>query len=175
MLPFSREKSGFYFKPHLLTLLLSILPTHVASQPVVLWVVDLERLSKMPDLPGRAVGAPVRCRELDQMVYRGPFQLNSMTLCPGRSIPPSANPLLAEAQCRCGARSPGSGCEVHAQIVPGLISCSLPSSCLEMSWVCADRSSSVLLWQFSRCKEKDKKRRKILFLNKSKKKELRTG
>lgn len=107
------------------------------------------------------------------MVYMGPFQPNSMTLCPGRSIPPFANPLLAEAQCRCGARSPGSGCEVRARIVPGLISCSLPSSCLEMSWVHADRSSSVLLWQLSQCKEKDKKkRRKILFLNKSEKKEL---
>lgn len=59
----------------------------------------------------------------------------------------------------------------HA-LYPGLIPCSLPGSCLEMSWIHADRNSSVLLWQHSRCKEKDKKGEKILFLNKSERKEL---
>lgn len=49
----------------------------------------------------------------------------------------------------------------------GLIPWSLSGSCLEMSWIRAHRNCSVLLWQLSQHKEKDKKKRKILFLKQS--------
>lgn len=133
------SKLGAYFKPYLLAALLLIQYSHAP---------DLHHFRDSLAL-GNGSGKAFPDTQVDQVLRQG------------------RSPLFPEAKCKPGARA---GKWVWDLVVKymrdlymGLIPCSLPGCCLEMSWIHAHRNCSVLLWQLSQCKEKDKKGEKYYF------------